>query len=187
MQEVQRQADLSGRQRNHRVPRVTGEAGERTAGDEFQEEQVGSGKFPQVPAWILPSAGWKVTPASHALLILYVSGAVFSASFTSSAMLTMISFVCGCTQSLSGVQLFRNPLDYSPPGSPVHGLFQARTLGWVATIPPPPPPGDLPNLRIEPASLESPVLTGGFFTIAPPEKPPVILDNMHFHSNFPPS
>ena len=117
----------------------------------------------------------------------YVSAAVFSASLTSTAMLTMISSVCGRTQSLSGVRLFRDPLDYSPPGSPVHGLFQARTLEWVAIIPPPPPPGDLPNLRIEPASLESPVLTGGFFTIAPPEKPPVILDNMHFHSNFPPS
>ena len=52
------------------VPRVTGEAGERTAGDEFQGEQVGSGKFPQDPTWILPSAGCKVTPASHALLVL---------------------------------------------------------------------------------------------------------------------
>ena len=51
----------------------------------------------------------------------------------------------------------------------------------------PPPPGDLPNLQIEPASLESPVLTGRFFTTAPPEKPPVILDSKHFHSSFPPS
>ena len=25
-----------------------------------------------------------------------------------------------------------NPMDYSPPGSSVHGIFQARVLEWVA-------------------------------------------------------
>ena len=25
-----------------------------------------------------------------------------------------------------------DPLDYSPPGSSVHGIFQARILEWVA-------------------------------------------------------
>ena len=25
-----------------------------------------------------------------------------------------------------------DPMDYRPPGSPVHGIFQARTLKWVA-------------------------------------------------------
>ena len=33
------------------------------------------------------------------------------------------------------------------------------------------PPGDLPNPGIEPSSLASPVLAGGFFTIEPPRKP----------------
>ena len=31
--------------------------------------------------------------------------------------------------------------------------------------------GDLPDPRIEPMSLESPALAGGFFTTAPPEEP----------------
>ena len=31
---------------------------------------------------------------------------------------------------------------------------------------PSPPPGDLPNPRIEPTSLTSPALAGGFFTIS---------------------
>jgi len=31
--------------------------------------------------------------------------------------------------------------------------------------------GDLPDLEIEPASLASPALTGGFFTTVPPGKP----------------
>ena len=25
-----------------------------------------------------------------------------------------------------------DPMDYSPPESPIHGILQARTLGWVA-------------------------------------------------------
>ena len=32
---------------------------------------------------------------------------------------------------LSGVRLC-NPMDYSPPISSVHGIFQARLLDWVA-------------------------------------------------------
>ena len=36
---------------------------------------------------------------------------------------------------------------------------------------PGPPPGDLPDPGIEPSSLASPVLAGGFFTTVPPEKP----------------
>ena len=34
--------------------------------------------------------------------------------------------------SLSQVQLFCDPMDCSPPGSSVHGIFQARILEWVA-------------------------------------------------------
>ena len=35
-------------------------------------------------------------------------------------------------QLLSHVQLFATPMNYSPPGSSVHGIFQTRTLEWVA-------------------------------------------------------
>ena len=37
-----------------------------------------------------------------------------------------------CAQSLSGVQLFCDPVDYSSPSSSVHGISQARILEWVA-------------------------------------------------------
>ena len=37
-----------------------------------------------------------------------------------------------CAQSLGHVQLFAIPMDCSPPGSSVHGVLQARILGWVA-------------------------------------------------------
>ena len=38
-------------------------------------------------------------------------------------------FLYICTQSCPA---FYNPMDYSPPGSSVHGTFQARILEWVA-------------------------------------------------------
>ena len=34
-------------------------------------------------------------------------------------------------QSLSCAQLFCDPMKFSPPGSTVHGIFQARILEWV--------------------------------------------------------
>ena len=39
---------------------------------------------------------------------------------------------CCCCWALSCVWLFCNPMDYSPPGSSVHGIFQARVPKWVA-------------------------------------------------------
>ena len=35
-------------------------------------------------------------------------------------------------QVLSHVQFFCDPMDYSPPGSSVHGISRARILEWVA-------------------------------------------------------
>ena len=49
-------------------------------------------------------------------------------------------------------------------GSSVHGILQARILEWVAI----PSPRDLPHPGIEPASLVSPELAGGFLTALPP-------------------
>ena len=65
---------------------------------------------------------------------------------------------------LSPVRLFRDPVDCSPSGSAVHGLFQARILEWVAIsfLTGSSDPG------IKPESLVSPALAGGFFTTASP-------------------
>ena len=40
------------------------------------------------------------------------------------------------------------PMDWSPPGSSVHGILQARILEWIAI----PSPGDLPDPEIKPGS-----------------------------------
>jgi len=56
------------------------------------------------------------------------------------------------------------PLDCSPPGSSVHGIFQVKILEWL----PFPSPGDLPDPGIE---SMSPAVAGGFFITEPFGKP----------------
>ena len=51
-------------------------------------------------------------------------------------------------------------MDYSPPGSSVHGISQGRILKQVVF----PAPGLLPDPGIKPLSLASPALADGFFT-----------------------
>ena len=53
-----------------------------------------------------------------------------------------------------------DPMNCNPPGSSVHGILQVRILEWVAA----PFSRGLPTLGIEPTSLMSPALAGGFFT-----------------------
>ena len=57
-----------------------------------------------------------------------------------------------------------NPMDCSWPGSPVHGVLQARMLEWVAI----PFSGDLPNPGVEPGS---PALQADSLPSEPPGKP----------------
>ena len=40
--------------------------------------------------------------------------------------------VCVCAKSLQSCLTLCDPMDYSPTGSFIHGIFQARTLEWVA-------------------------------------------------------
>ena len=63
-------------------------------------------------------------------------------------------FVCLVTQSCLTLC---GPMDCSPPGSSVHGIF--RQESWSGL--PFPPPGDLPNPEIGPVS---PVWASGFLT-----------------------
>ena len=57
-----------------------------------------------------------------------------------------------------------NLVDCHPPGSSVHGIFQARILEWVAI----PSPGDLPDPGTEPGS---PALQADSLLSEPPGKP----------------
>ena len=79
----------------------------------------------------------------------------------------IVHWACVCAQSLSLVQLFRNPMDHSPPGSSVHGISQARILEWVTIS----SSRGSSQPRVEPKSSLSPTLAGRFFTPASPGKP----------------
>ena len=70
-----------------------------------------------------------------------------------------------CVLSCSVVSLC-NPMDYSLPGSTVHGILQARILEWVAI--PFSRGGGLPDPGIKPTA---PALAGRFFATEPPGKP----------------
>ena len=62
-----------------------------------------------------------------------------------------------------------NPLDYSQPGSSLHGIFQARMLEQVAIAY---SRGSSRSRNLnEPMSPASPALAGGCFTSGPPGKP----------------
>ena len=92
-------------------------------------------------------------------------------SFCSSSLEAVASLVAQLVKNLPSRQETRvrslgregiwNPTDCSLPGSFVHGIIPARILGWVAF----PSPEDLPDPGIELASLTSPALAGGFFTV----------------------
>ena len=56
--------------------------------------------------------------------------------------------MCVHAQSLHLCLTLYDPVDCSPPGLSVYGIFQARILEWVAI----PSREDLPDLRIKPVS-----------------------------------
>ncbi|CAI9161698.1 unnamed protein product [Rangifer tarandus platyrhynchus] len=74
----------------------------------------------------------------------------------------LVSFhTCVCAQFCPTLC---DSMDYSPPDSSIHGIFQARILEWVTIS----SSRGLPNPGIE---HTSPELAGLFFTTEPPEKP----------------
>ena len=60
----------------------------------------------------------------------------------------LILTVCVCVSATRSHLTVCDPVDYSPPGSSVHGILQARILEWVAIL----FSRDLPNSGIEPRS-----------------------------------
>ena len=77
-------------------------------------------------------------------------------------------------------------MDCSPPGSSVHGIFQARIFprdsSWSGL--PFPTPGDLPDPGIKAIILSSHVLAGGFFTTSATWKPLYLYMCVHIHKEI---
>ena len=70
---------------------------------------------------------------------------------------------------------FCNPMDYSLPGSSVHGVLQARILEWVAN----PFSRDLPDPGIGPGS---PAMQADSLLSEPPGKPHTVVHMYQFQS-----
>ena len=72
---------------------------------------------------------------------------------------------CTCMLShFSHVQLFVTPMDWSPPHSSIHGVFQARILEWVVI-------SFFRGSSLPSDQTHVSCLAGGFFTAEPPGKP----------------
>ena len=56
---------------------------------------------------------------------------IIMAKINSDFPITIYAMLC-CAKSLQSCPTLCDPMDGSPPGSPVPGILQARTLEWVA-------------------------------------------------------
>ena len=118
---------------------------------EFSRQEYWSG-------WPFPSTGelldTGIHPGSTALqaesLLLRYQGSPIVPSTAAAA----------AAKSLQSCPTLCNPIDGSPPGSPVPGILQARTQQWVAM--PSSRGASQPRDRIHISA--SPALAGGFFT-----------------------
>ena len=70
----------------------------------------------------LPTGGFKVSPRVILKLIEAGWNNIYS----------IIKLLCMHAKSLQSCPTLCKPMDYSPPGSSVHGILQARKLEWVA-------------------------------------------------------
>ena len=65
-------------------------------------------------------------------IVLFICN--YSLSVLNNAMVpTAVCCCCCCAKSLQSCPTLRDPIDRSPPGSPVPWILQARTLEWVAS------------------------------------------------------
>ena len=71
-------------------------------------------------------------------------------------------------KSLQSCPTLSDPMDCSPPGSSVHGIFQARVLEWTAIHC---NPEDFPCPGMEPSLLCLLHWQVGSFPLVPPGKP----------------
>ena len=75
------------------------------------------------------SAGFGPSKSAALLLILSFSESFL---FPSNELFLKQCVAAAAAASLQSCPTLRNPIDGSPPGSPVPGILQARTLEWVA-------------------------------------------------------
>ena len=109
----------------------------------------------------------KITNLSFSIFYLSKVMTLFLWTTKLISILSVVSESESCSaaaKSLQSCPTLWDPRDGNPPGSPVPGILQGRTLEWVAM----PSPGDCPNAGIEP---RSPTLWADSLPSEPPGKP----------------
>ena len=81
--------------------------------------------------------------------------------------LSSLDHACMCAKSFHSCLMLHNPVDYSLPGSSVHGILHVRILERAAI----PPPGDLPDSGIKPVSRMPPEYQEGSLPLESPGNP----------------
>ena len=64
--------------------------------------------------------------------MLLRDGLLLNVSMTQPLLYGLLSAIAAAAKSLQSYLILCNPIDSSPPGSPIPGILQARTLEWVA-------------------------------------------------------
>ena len=73
-----------------------------------------------------------VCPYSGMLLSLKKEAVLLSVKAWMNLEGIMLNEIVAAAESLQSCPTLCDPIDGSPPGSPVPGIFQARTLEWIA-------------------------------------------------------
>ena len=71
---------------------------------------------------------WSLSSLSTKVYIIFI---LLNALFHSICLL-LTKYAAAAAKSLQSCLTLRDPVDGSPPGSPIPGILQARTLEWVA-------------------------------------------------------
>ena len=71
-------------------------------------------------------------PLSEPVFLVCKRGVITSWGYLRERLWSRLVWVCVCVWVAQSYPILCDPMDYSPPGSSVHGILQARILAWVA-------------------------------------------------------
>ena len=119
-------------------------------------------------SWEEHSPQWAVRVTAHCLLRRHPQGPRDTAELgCTGAVLHYSVFACCVLSRFSHSRLLVTAWIVGHQAPLSMGFFRQEYWSGLPCS----PPGDLPNPGIEPASLMSPALAGGFLPLAPPGKP----------------
>ena len=84
----------------------------------------------RILAWVAISFSRGSSQPRDQTQVSHIAGRFFTVSATREAI--MMVAAAAAAKSLQSCLTLCDPIDSSPPGSPVPGILQARTLEWVA-------------------------------------------------------